>query len=299
MDLHSGAVVAEDDQGHGVIDCQTCGFAHLWPKPTAQELAEYYSSSFYETHTPKDWAEREAAEQTYWEIEYADRLAAFSKILGKPRGNLLDIGCGGGWLLAYAKSRNWQVLGVEPSRVMWERAAREAPVLQGTFPGVDVGSLAPFDAVHLKLVLEHVSDPLEVLRAVRDVLRPGGVVAVEVPNDFNALQLAAKALLQKPAWWIVHPVHVNYFGFESLERALHRCGFEPRFREGTFPMESFLLQGTDYIGNDAIGRQCHLQRMTIEMNLERAGLSKLRREFARWLGIQGIGREAVVYAVKV
>ena len=162
-----------------------------------------------------------------------------------------------------------------------------------------VSALAPFDAVHVKLVMEHVAEPLRVLAAVREVLRPGGVVVVQVPNDFNPVQLAAQKLLNKDPWWVVHPVHVNYFNFESLERTLRRCGYEPRMREASFPMEWFLLQGIDYIGRDDIGRQCHGQRMKLEQNLEAGGLTHVRRNFSRWLASQGIGREAIVYAVRV
>jgi len=296
---HTGPELAQDSKGHAVIDCQECGFAHLWPRPTAEELADYYARSFYETHGSPDWAEKEKAEQPYWELEYADRLATFSEILQKPVGELLDVGCGGGWFLSYAKARGWKVLGIEPSQSMWKRAASRAPVLMGTFPGVDVSGHAPFDVAHVKLVMEHVSEPLEVLAAVREILRPGGIVAVQVPNDFNPVQLAAQKLLNKDSWWIVHPVHVNYFNFESLERTLRRCGFEPRVREATFPMEWFLLQGIDYISRDDIGRKCHGQRMVLERNLEAAGLTQVRRGFSRWLASQGIGREAIVYAVKV
>lgn len=299
MGLHNGPELIQDGNGHAVIDCVKCGFAHLSPKPTEEELADYYANAFYETHSPSDWAEKEAAEQPYWEIEYDDRLSAFAEILQKPHGKLLDVGCGGGWLLSYAAGRGWQALGIEPSRSMWERAARRSSVLQGTFPGVDLSEHVPFDAVHLKLVLEHVSDPLAVLRAVHEVLRPGGVVVVQAPNDFNSLQLASRKLLNKDPWWVAHPVHVNYFTFESLERTLRRCGFEPQMREATFPMEWFLLQGIDYIGRDDIGRKCHGQRMALERNLEAVGLSNLRRGFSRWLASEGIGREAIVYAIKV
>ncbi len=62
VELHSGAILTRDAKGNEVIDCVGCGFAHLWSKPTGEELADYYSRSFYETHTPKDWAEKEAAE---------------------------------------------------------------------------------------------------------------------------------------------------------------------------------------------------------------------------------------------
>jgi len=87
------------------------------------------------------------------------------------------------------------------------------------------------------------------------------------------------------------------FNFESLERTLRRCGFDPR-SGGHVSHEWFLLQGIDYIGRDDIGRKCHGQRMALERNLEVAGLTEVRRGFSRWLSSQGIGRETVVYAVK-
>ena len=296
-DQHFGPELAQDAGGHGVIDCTPCGFAHLWPKPTAEALAEYYAGSFYETHSPPDWAEKEEAEEPYWQIEHGDRLTAFAELLGRSPASLLDIGCGGAWLLAYAAARGWDVQGIEPSRSMWERARLRAPVMLGTFPDVDLGGRS-FDVLNLKLVMEHVHDPAALLRHARTALNPGGIVCVEVPNDFNRLQAAVRSRYNKPAWWVAYPAHINYFTFESLERLLGRSGFEPIRRAATYPMEWFLLQGIDYIGQDAIGRKCHQQRMTFESNLEAAGLSELRRAFSGWLASQGIGREAIVFAKK-
>jgi len=294
---HSGPELIRDAKGNPVIDCKECGFAHLWPKPTPEQLAEYYADTFYESGAP-DWHDKEAREQPYWQLEYADRLASFSATLGKPAGKLLDIGCGGGWFLSYAAARGWDVLGIEPSRCTYELAKTRAPVLLGAFPEADLSQYAPFDAVHMKLVMEHVSDAINVLHAVYRITRPGGTVVVQSPNDFNSVQLAARKLLKKDPWWVVYPVHINYFNFESLERTLRRCGFEPYMREATYPMEWFLLQGIDYIGRDDIGRTCHGQRMALERNLQDAGLSHLRRAFLRWLAEQGIGRELVVYAIR-
>jgi SAM-dependent methyltransferase len=294
---HFGPELARDAAGHAVIDCEPCGFAHLWPKPTPDALAEYYSESFYETHSPADWADKEEAEEPYWQIEHGDRLTAFADLIGRPSGSILDIGCGGAWLLRHAAARGWEVQGIEPSRSMWERARGRAPVLLGTFPEADLGGRT-FDVVNLKLVMEHVSSPASLLRDVRRVLNPGGIVCIEVPNDFNRLQDAIREQMGKPAWWICYPVHVNYFSFDSLERLLTRAAFAPLRREATYPMEWFLLQGVDYIGRDEIGRQCHQQRMSFESNLEAGGLSDLRREFGRWLASNGIGRTAIVFARK-
>jgi SAM-dependent methyltransferase len=292
---HGGPVLVADAAGHEVIDCAACGFAHFWPKPSEAELAAYYARGFYETHGPPDWAEKEAAEEGYWRIEHAERLATVAELLGRETASLLDVGCGGGWLIAHARAAGWDVLGVEPSAAMWERARQRAPVVRGTFPDADLGGRT-FDAVHLKLVLEHVHEPAEFLAAVRAVLRPGGVVCVEVPNDFTPLQAAARAALDKPPWWVVWPVHMNYFGGASLERLLGRTGFTPLRRTATYPMEWFLLQGVDYIGRDDVGRRCHAERMALESTLEAAGLGALRQSFGRWLAAEGIGREAVVYA---
>lgn len=315
---HFGPELAKDTGGHAVIDCVPCGFAHLWPKPTPDALAEYYAESFYETHSPADWADKEEAEEPYWQIEHRDRVTAFAELLGRSSesmsgstsgsvsgsssgsmsGSILDIGCGGAWLIRYAATAGWDVQGIEPSKSMWERARRRAPVLLGTFPDVDLGGRS-FDVVNLKLVMEHVPDPALLLREVRKVLNPGGVVCIEVPNDFNPLQAAVRDLYGKAAWWVAYPAHLNYFSFDSLERLLARTGFEPVRREATYPMEWFLLQGVDYIGSDEAGRACHTQRMTFEANLEHSGLADLRKDFGRWLASKGIGREAVVFAKRL
>jgi len=288
-----------DIKGYDVIQCESCGFAHLDPVPTEEDLAEYYKTGFYETHSPSDWAEKEEREQEYWDIEYKDRLETFSQLLGKPTGRLLDIGCGSGWFLAYAMRFGWDALGVEPSDKMIRIAeSLKVPVIQGVFPGIDLSDHSPFDAVHLKLVLEHVHNPVDVLKDLRHILSPDGLLCIEVPNDFNPLQGIAKTTLDKPSWWVAPPVHINYFTFESLQGLLERTGYVVEEKEATFPMEWFLLQGIDYIGNDPVGRECHGQRMKLEMALEQGGLRDVRRDFGRWLASRNIGREIVIYARK-
>lgn len=297
-DMHRGPLLAEDEGGRHVVDCRACGFAHIVPRPSDEELAGYYQRGFYETHSPPDWAEKEAREQEYWQIEYRDRLEVFERLKVTSDRRLLDVGCGAGWFLAHAASRSWDGLGIEPSEAMWKRAAKRASVVHGSLADFEPVELGRFDAVHVKLVLEHVRDPSEFLRAIDRVVTPGAIVCIEVPNDFNPLQFAVQRVLDKKPWWVSFPAHLNYFSFDSLEELLRRHGFEPLERFGTYPMEWFLLQGIDYVGRDDVGRRCHQQRMNLETNLEAAGLGDIRREFGSWLASRGIGREAVVYARK-
>ncbi len=126
-------------------------------------------------------------------------------------------------------------------------------------------------------------------------LRPGGVISIHVPNDFNVLQLAARDALAKDDWWVAPPYHINYFNFESLERLLVRSGFEPRRRDATFPVEWFLLMGEDYVGDRELGAWVHRRRMALEFNLERLGM---RRSLHAHLAESRTGREAIVHAVR-
>jgi hypothetical protein len=114
-----------------------------------------------------------------------------------------------------------------------------------------------------------------------------------VPNDFNALQLAARDALEKHDWWVAPPFHINYFSFDSLEGLLRSAGFDPLKRDTTFPMEWFLLMGEDYVGNDELGRSAHARRMLLESHLESQGL---RRPFHDLLAARGVGREVIVHA---
>jgi len=73
-----------------------------------------------------------------------------------------------------------------------------------------------FDAINLKCVLEHVPNPMEILEICKSLLKDSGMICVEVPNDFNILQLQVHKL-DKPQYWIAIPDHINYFDFDSLK----------------------------------------------------------------------------------
>jgi SAM-dependent methyltransferase len=170
-------------------------------------------------------------------------------------------------------------------------------VVEAFVDEVDWDALGVFDAVHLKLVLEHLPDPAAVLAAAVARLRPGGVLCVQVPNDFNRLQsVVCRTVSGTPPWWVAPPYHVNYFDFESLERLCARVGAVPVRRDTNFPMELFLLMGDHYVGDDAVGRACHRKRMAFEERLAAAGEDGLRRRLYAALAAAGLGREAIVYA---
>ncbi len=289
---HTGPVIARRDE-YSVIDCQRCGWAHLDPLPGDDEVAQIYESASYYGEENTGWLEKDRSEQLFWDLEHADKLADWRAILGGQTGALLDVGCSGGLLLKYAAAHHWHSEGIEPSEFATAEARQHgSTVHRGLYQEIELPP-ATFDVVHSKLLLEHIPDPAGFFAWAARLLRPGGVLAVHVPNDFNPLQLAARDELQLHDWWVAPPFHLNYFSFGSLERLLERCQFSVVGRDATFPMEWFLLMGENYVIDDELGLWAHRRRMKLEQRLEELAQ---RRAMHAYLAAQSLGREAIVYA---
>lgn len=251
-----------------------------------------YERTYYQEHNP-GWLEKDRSEKEFWDLEHADKLSDWRQLLGMGTGSLLDVGCSGGLLIEYAESHGWRAEGIEPSEVALAETRRLGlKVHPGLYRDVELPPRS-FDVVYTKLLFEHLPRPRDFLEWAARVLRPGGILSVQAPNDFNPLQLAARDLLGKQDWWVAPPFHINYFSFDSLERLLRSAGYAPVMRDTTFPMEWFLLMGEDYVGDDQLGLLAHKKRMSLESRLEPVGL---RRSFHAYLAQRGLGREAIVHA---
>jgi SAM-dependent methyltransferase len=86
----------------------------------------------------------------------------------------------------------------------------------------DAGSPdASFDVVALIDVVEHLADPLALLREAARVTRPGGILYLVTPDVDS---LSARVL--RGRWWGLRPAHIYYFSRRSMAAALERAGFE-------------------------------------------------------------------------
>lgn len=294
---HHGPTLARKD-GYDVIVCKTCGFAHIVPLPSAEDMTEAYREEYYKDQKP-DYLAEAAEDQEWAELMQKDRLAAFARLVGPERRRLLDIGSGPGFFLKTAQAEGWQAKGIEPSRQAGAFArSMGVDVVDGFFSSQTAPELGRFDVVHLNNVLEHLSDPAEIIRLAADVLDPGGLICVNVPNEFTPIQQAGRLRVGAAQWWVAPPHHINYFDFASLSALVERYGLHVVEKTTSFPMELFLLMGDNYIGNHTQGRICHGKRKSFDLALEAAGAGETRRALYRALAEAGIGREAVVIARK-
>jgi 2-polyprenyl-3-methyl-5-hydroxy-6-metoxy-1,4-benzoquinol methylase len=298
---HNGPLIAQA-KGYNIVDCFTCGFRHVLPLPDPASLELEYREKYYSEEKP-NFIAHATEDQAWFELAQNDRLAIFEKLLAVERRRLLDIGCGPGFFLKSAIARGWDAHGIEPSALAAAHArGLGAVVTEGFFNAKTAATPefqnARFDVINLTNVLEHVPDAAQTLKRAVDLLQPGGVLCVGAPNDFSLLQIAARNATQIGDWWVAPPHHLNYFDFDSLEAAVTRLGLILAERTTSFPMEAFLMMGDNYVGDPALGRNCHNKRKRFDMAFEQSGLTGMRRDFYRALAKLGIGREAVVIAVK-
>jgi len=158
-----------------------------------------------------------------------------------PDGMALDVGCGNGAFLSYLKPHGWQVSGVDVS-------SQAAVVAKSEFDiDVFVGELndAPFsyesfDFVHMSHVIEHMTEPIESLKRIAQLLKPGRVVYIETPNaDSDGFKTMGK-------YWfpLESPRHVYLFSPKTLREAIHRAGLRTTGIWSTFFPGAFSWEDT-------------------------------------------------------
>lgn len=284
---------------YNVIDCEACGFRHIVPIPSDEQLAVIYREEYYSKDKP-DYFESSRRDFDWWRMVYRERYQTFESLLPEDHRRVIDVGSGPGFFLLEGKERGWQPQGIEPSRQAAEHARDLGiPVVNDFLSSTTMGQLPPSHVIHLSNVMEHIPNPIELLRICHRLLLDNGLLAVVVPNDFNPFQQALLDACDFQPWWISPPHHINYFDFDSLQGLLERSGFEIVLRESTFPIDLFLLMGDNYVGNDSVGRACHERRMRFEFNLETAGLSGVKRSLYQAMAQNNIGREIFFVARKV
>lgn len=236
-----------------LIKCEASDCGHVWltPRPTNDDIGKLYKE--YVTHDidqrkPTLFAKIETMLQSEelmlacgYESNNTNILVKmygrFRSLFGyrletvessvmwlnaSERGRLLDVGCGNGLFLKKMRELGWLVAGVEPDpkAVQVARNQHGLEVSQGTL--MDAGLQEnSFDVVTMSHVIEHVSDPIELLRACHRVLKPGGKLVAVTPN----IQSLGQKWFGDSCLALDPPRHLYIFSPKSFERCAQKAGF--------------------------------------------------------------------------
>ena len=150
-----------------------------FPQPLGEELASYYESEAYISHTDSKKSITDKLYQTVKSIALKKKLSLLNSFKTTEK-NVLDIGCGTGDFLLTCKNNQWNVVGVEPNKNARELA--ETKLKAKIYGRLNELPSVQFDVITLWHVLEHVPDLETYISKLKLLLKPTGVLVVAVPN---------------------------------------------------------------------------------------------------------------------
>jgi len=148
------------------------------PQPALQDLARYYESDDYISHTDGHRSLFEKLYQAVKQKALRDKVKLIQGLWGA-KGKLLDIGAGTGDFLVKAQENSWQVLGVEPSAKAKALAQSKHITFAESLEEIESHSM---DVITMWHVLEHVPDLQKQIAELKRILKPDGVIVIAVPN---------------------------------------------------------------------------------------------------------------------
>jgi 2-polyprenyl-3-methyl-5-hydroxy-6-metoxy-1,4-benzoquinol methylase len=209
--------------GNRVFRCSGCELQFQEYYPNLEEVGDVlYSDKYFEP----------ATEQTVSRARIFHQMLAEAEAMLGRQGRLLDIGSAEGTLLRVAADRGWEVEGVEVASAMVShvREALGFTVHQGMLEDLPLEP-GSYDLVVMNHVLEHVGNPRTTLIKIAQLLSPGGIVRIEVPNlaslssRFKNMQ---SRLRLKPNPWKHYATghHFWFFTPATLRFTLQESGFD-------------------------------------------------------------------------
>lgn len=278
------------------------GFLEIVDRPTPEALAAYYAQRYYQGERGNYRASYPPHELAVIRLRIAQKLACVQALRGeRPPGRLLDVGCGEGYVLAALADEGWTVEGIDFASAGVE--AMNPSVAERVETGDVFALLADrlarrlrYDLVWLGNVLEHVLEPVELLRALHGLVAPDGLLVVTVPNDGNAYHegLFADGSIGE-RFWIAPPDHLSYFTAESLDATARATGWTCVDLLADFPIDLFLSHpGSNYVRDRGQGPAAHQARLRLEQVIGDAGPGPANDVY-RALARVGLGRNLVAF----
>jgi len=203
--------------------CSDCGFVQPESLPPESDFFD----RLYSLDRGPQFCESEYV-STDRDLVFKTVLDDLAHRLSPDRRRLLDVGCADGRLLRYATDAGWVASGIElnPAKAAFAERMTGRPVHQLNAKQF-AATGETFDAITLNDVLEHIPEPMHVLRDLRKILSPGGWIAVKLPNGRNQWrkERLKEMLTGQPTRVSMSLTHVNQFSPPTLKLALERAGF--------------------------------------------------------------------------
>jgi ubiquinone/menaquinone biosynthesis C-methylase UbiE len=253
-----------------VVHCNSCGMIRTNPRPTAEWKAHFYDPQY--NRLPETFG------RDFIYAPEADRLPSYRRLLEfvkarmKPGGTLIDVGAASGDFVNMAVDDGIDATACDYSREALLHAEKHynLKTLQSPAESIDAPDDS-FDVVTMFHTIEHLPDPLKVLREMYRILKPDGLIFLETPN-YNPHYLVQTRLRgifplyklitkRKEIPWVPFD-HYYHWTPPLLRRALQQAGFREctshhmlGYRSNTKPNLVFWMA---YVGYDVMAQAIHM-----------------------------------------
>ncbi len=280
-----------------VVRCQRCGLLRQSPRPV--DLAPYYEGGYpqytSDLYTWQPWWRRTVPDAFEYSGSGGIQWKLIRRVVPWRRGRILDIGCGNGDLLTILDRAGWEVHGYEPHATTAEAANRRLDHLGRRVVHSDAGAFdawpaQSFDVITLWHVIEHLPEPLAMLRVVHRLLRPGGLCLIQTPHV-----AAAEALVLRSFWhgWEL-PRHLWFFSHTTLQALLERAGLLVWARPVSNSYDIAVLS-VGHVARAVLGARLGTR---VARLARRAPVEALARAALTVLDHAGLGSQLTVVAVR-
>jgi 2-polyprenyl-3-methyl-5-hydroxy-6-metoxy-1,4-benzoquinol methylase len=189
-----------------------CGFVFANPRPTEASLVVIYAEKEIESSIAL--YERIATERTL--ATYDERLFKIERLLGA-KGRLLDFGCAAAYFTQRAQVLGWDAYGIDMGNWIEDAASRRGVRNVRSCQLADANFEKNFfDVIHVAQVFEHLINPTDLLFKLVELLKPGGLLYIDVPN-YSTIPI----VLGRDDFFLnMPPQHINYFSPKTLRTLL-------------------------------------------------------------------------------
>lgn len=221
------------DEKLNLRECLQCG--HWWFDPMS---TQDYLNSLYESGSEFVVSENYQGREMPEEFELTRYVSQFlDKIKNINQLNYLEIGVGPGYLFEFFKKKVKNCYGVDPCR--WKP---EDPHIFNDIKDIPIS--LRFDIIVIQDVLEHLENPIDMLKKVKEFANKNCIISCGFPNKDSLI-----AKIFKSRWSMIRPIgHLHYFSSKSVDSIFKQSGWKIIKKYSFWPVPSpiYYFKNFDY-----------------------------------------------------
>lgn len=270
-----------DFRSRFVLKCNACGHIFNAPAPSAEVLKQFASQMYQGGIMPESSDMYANCFKGYKEdkviLDYRKTLSTLEKLIGFTRSGtatLLDVGCGTGVFLDIARGRGWRTLGVDLSdyATRYARDEFKLDVKTGDLLDEDYKN-SSFDLITMWDFIEHVTNPIELIRRSYELLKPGGLILISTPNMGSFLTDVCGIIYSVNSGKVTKQIekvydifHLSYFSDVTLRKVFEQNGLSVIYTKLSNPylgryrlgILNRLALSTIFLIANVIGKECRI-----------------------------------------